>query len=308
MVAETPQCLTGITEPARRKEEPGMNKTAIALMLPSLVVVVLLCLVPLSLVIVWSFWSWDPATYWIKPDLTIAAYQKILQAGRWQVLVDTVLKAGLTGVICLFIGFPAAYVIHFCAKGRMALLLMALFTIPFFTSYLIRAFSWRLVLGRHGLVNDTLLELGWIDAPLEWLLFTNFAVIIGMTASYLPFVIFPLLLAMRKVEPSVLHASMDLGANFRQTMFNVLLPLTKPGLFAGFLFVFVISLGSSTEVQMLGGAGASTISIMINDVMRVVNFPLAFAISSVVLLFLVFVLYVGDRFLGFSKLFEDFTW
>lgn len=285
-----------------------MNKTALLLGLPGFVMVVLLSLVPLALVLMWSFWSWDPATYWIKPDLTLAAYGKILDAGRWTVLLSTAFKAAATGFFCLLIGFPAAYVIHFCTKGRTALLLMALFTIPFFTSYLIRAFSWRLVLGRNGLINDTLLSIGLIDAPLEWLLFSNFAVIIGMIASYLPFVVFPILLSMRKVEPSILHASMDLGASFPQTMTNILLPLTKPGMFAGFLFVFVMALGSSTEVQMLGGAGQSVISIMINDVMRVVNFPLAFAISSVVIVFLILVLYIGDRFLGFSKLFEDFSW
>ena len=285
-----------------------MNRTALALMSPGFVLIAVLCLAPLTLVIIWSFWSWDTTTYWIKPDLTVASYLKILDAGRWWVLVDATIKAGLTGVFCLLIGYPAAYVIHFCAKGRVALILMALFTLPFFTSYLIRAFSWRLVLGRHGLINDMLLDLGVVEAPLEWLLFTDFAVIVGMVASYLPFVIFPILLSMGKVERSVLHASMDLGASFRQTMTNVLLPLTKAGIFAGFLFVFVMALGSSTEVQMLGGAGASAISIMINDVMRVVNFPLAFSISSVVLIFLVAILYLGDRYLGFSRLFEDFSW
>lgn len=285
-----------------------MNKPVLLLGLPSVLLIVLLSVVPLLLVLVWSFWSWDPATYWIKPDLTLTAYVKITEAGRWTVLLGTLFKAALAGICCLLIGFPAAYAIHFCAKGRTALLLMALFTIPFFTSYLIRAFSWRLVLGRHGLINNFLLEIGLIDAPLEWLLFSNFAVIVGMIASYLPFVIFPILLSMRKVDPAVLHASMDLGANFRQTLWNVLIPLIKPGLFAGFLFVFVMALGSSTEVQMLGGAGNSVISIMINDVMRVANYPLAFSISSVVLVFLILVLYLGNRFLGFSKLFEDFSW
>ena len=88
----------------------------------------------------------------------------------------------------------------------------------------------------------------------------------------------------------------------------MVLPLTKPGIFAGFLFVFVLALGSSVEVQLLGGAGQSMISIMIDDVMRVLNFPLAFAISSVVVLVLVALLYLGNRFVGLSRLFENFTW
>lgn len=287
---------------------PNPNSRTVLLALPAVVAIAALCLVPLGLVILWSFWSWDPQTYWMTPDFTLAAYGQILDAGRWTVLVGSAFKAALAALICLLIGYPAAYYIHFCARPRAALVLMALFTIPFFTSYLIRAFSWRLVLGRRGPINELLMASGLIDQPLDWLLFSNFAVMVGLVASYLPFVIFPLLLSMRKVEPSLLQASMDLGAGFGHTLRHVLLPLTKAGSFAGFLFVFVMALGSSTEVQMLGGAAASMISIMINDVMRVVNFPLAFAISSVVLVFLGAVLYLGNRYLGFSRLFEDFSW
>ncbi|MZR29840.1 ABC transporter permease [Sneathiella litorea] len=285
-----------------------MNRTVLLLATPAIAVIGLLCLAPLVLVVVWSFWTWDPSTYWIKPDLSFAAYEAIFEAGRWKVLLDSIIKALLTGLICLVIGYPAAYCIHFLAGNRSAFLLMGLFTIPFFTSYLIRSFSWRLVLGRNGMVNSTLMSTGLIDEPIEWLLFSDFAVIVGLVASYLPFVIFPLLLSMRKVEKSVLQASLDLGASFFQTLRTVLLPLTKAGCFAGFLFVFVMSLGSSTEVKMLGGAAASMISVMINDVMRVVNFPLAFAISSVVILFLLILLYVGNRHLKLAKLFEDFSW
>ena len=285
-----------------------MNRTALTLAAPVVALIAVFSLIPLGTVIVWSFWSWDPSTYWIKPELSFAAYSAILDVGRWTVLLDALFRATLAGIFCLLIGYPAAYVIHFCCRAKTSLILVALFTIPFFTSYLIRAFSWRLVLGRHGFINEALLGSGIIDEPLEWLLFTDFAVFVGLIASYLPFVVFPLLLSMRKVDPSLLRASMDLGATFRQTLTKVLLPLTRSGMFAGFLFVFVMVLGSSTETQMLGGAGASTISIMINDVMRVVNFPLAFAISSVVLVFLLFALYLGNRFFGFSRLFEDFTW
>lgn len=307
MVAEASQrvIFTGLT---RAHRVTAMNKTAIFLAAPAFIVIGALCLAPLALVLIWSFWTWDPSTYWIKPDLSLAAYGAIFEAGRWTVLLDSIGKAVLTGIVCLLIGYPTAYAIQFLSSNRTAFLLMGLFTIPFFTSYLIRSFSWRLVLGRNGVVNSTLTNMGVIDAPIEWLLFSDFAVIIGLIASYLPFVIFPLLLSMRKVELSVLQASQDLGASFFQTLRTVLFPLTTAGCFAGFLFVFVMSLGSSTEVKMLGGAAASMVSVMINDVMRVVNFPLAFAISSVVILFLIILLYIGNRYLKLAKLFEDFSW
>ncbi len=281
-------------------------RRGLALASPGFLSILVLGFIPLSVIVVWSFWTWDPSSYWIKPDLSLDAYAAIGDAGRWKVLVWSFGKALLASFICLLFAYPAALAIHFVAGPKWAFVLMAAFTVPFFTSYLIRAFSWRLVLGRTGLINTWLINLGIVDEPLDWLLFSDFAVILGLVASYLPFAMFPLLLVLRRVEPSFLAASQDLGAGFMRTLFSVILPLTKPGIFAGFLFVFVSAVGSSTEVQMLGGAGASMISIMINDVMRVVNFPLAFAISSVVLVALFSLVIVGNAVFGLTKLFEDF--
>ncbi|GAA2848182.1 putative spermidine/putrescine transport system permease protein/spermidine/putrescine transport system permease protein [Aminobacter aminovorans] len=278
------------------------------LALPTALIVLLLGFVPLIVILVWSFWTWDPATYWIRPEFSLAGYAAILEAGRWSVIVGSLGKAFLTAAISVVIGYPAAMAVHFLASRRTALLLMALFTIPFFTSYMIRAFSWRLVLGRNGLINGWLMDLGIVDQPLDWLLFSNFAVNVGLVASYLPFVIFPLILSMQRVEPSLLAASQDLGAGFWRTFRSVLLPLTQAGIFAGFLFVFVMAAGSVTEVQMLGGAAASMISVMINDVMRVVNFPLAFAISTLVLIILFGLIFIGNRLFKLTSLFEGFTW
>ncbi|MBD9628190.1 ABC transporter permease [Ensifer sp. ENS06] len=262
-------------------------------------------LVPLSVVVIWSFWSWDPQTYWIRPDLSLSGYAAVLEAGRWKVIVSTLVKAIATALICLFIGYPTAYAVHFLAGRRLSVVLMALITIPFFTSYLIRSFSWRLVLGRTGAVNNALQDLGLTAAPLDWLLFSNFAVLIGLVASYLPFAIFPLLLSMRRVDRTLMAAAQDLGAGFWTTVATVLLPLTVSGVFAGFLFVFVMVVGSSTEVQMLGGAGASIVSVMINDVMRVANYPLAFAISTIVLVAIFALVLIGNWIFRLSSLFED---
>lgn len=275
------------------------------LMAPPLLAILAFALVPLIVVVVWSFWSWDPVTYWIKPDLSLAGYAGILEAGRWTVIVSTLVKAFGTALLCLLIAYPTGYAIHFLAGRRLNVILLALITIPFFTSYLIRSFSWRLVLGRTGIINDWLQGVGIIDAPLDWLLFSNFAVIVGLVASYLPFAIFPLLLSMRRVDPTYLAAAQDLGAGFWKGLTTILLPLTKSGIFAGFLFVFVMVVGSSTEVQMLGGAGASIVSVMINDVMRVANYPMAFAISTIVLAVIFGLVLIGNRIFGLASLFED---
>lgn len=283
-----------------------MRPTIPLLLAPALALLAL-CVAPLAVIVVWSFWTWDPMTYWIKPELSLAGYAAIGTAGRWTVLLSTLAKSAGAALICTLLSFPLAYAIRFLAGRRMALVLIALITIPFFTSYLIRAFSWRLVLGRTGPINEALQTIGWIAEPLDWLLFSNFAVMVGFVASYLPFATFPLILAMRRVEPSILAAAQDLGAGFWRILGGIVVPLTMAGGFAGFLFVFVMVLGSQTEVQMLGGAGASILSIMINDVLRVANFPLAFAISAVTLALVFALLLIGNRVFRLARLFEGFT-
>jgi ABC-type spermidine/putrescine transport system permease subunit I len=213
--------------------------------------------------------------------------------------------AALTALISTLLAVPAATVISLLIGRRRAALLLTLFTIPFFTSGLVRAFAWRLVLGRHGVINDALVNLGILQTPAEWLLFSDFAVVLGMVAAYLPFAIIPIVLAFARIEHSVICASQDLGAGFWTVLSTIVLPLVMPGIVAGFLFVFVVAVGTSMEVQLLGGAGASSISIMINDVLRVVNFPLACAIATVVVTLLVVLIIGANRALRLSRLFES---
>lgn len=281
------------------------SSTIFGLISLPLAAVLALGLAPLAVVVVWSFWAWDPSTYWIKPDFSLAGYTAILEAGRWTVIVSTLVKALLAALICLVIAYPTAYAVTFLASRRLAVVLLALMTIPFFTSYLIRSFSWRLVLGRTGVINTFLQDAGLTSSPIDWLLFSDFAVMVGLVASYLPFATFPLVLAMHRVNRIVLSAARDLGAGFWTVQRTILLPLTLSGVFAGFLFVFVMVAGSSTEVQMLGGAGASIVSVMINDVMRVANYPLAFAISTIVLAVIFGLVLIGNWTFGLARLFED---
>jgi ABC-type spermidine/putrescine transport system permease subunit I len=161
------------------------------------------------------------------------------------------------------------------------------------------------VLGREGVVNNVLMSIGVVHTPVEWLLFSDFAVVLGLVAAHLPLALIPIVLAFARIESSIIRASQDLGAGFWTMYTSIVLPLIIPGVLAGFLFVFVVAIGTSMEIQLLGGAGASSIAIMINDVMRVVNFPLAFAIATVVTFLLIIVIIVADRTLGLSRLFRD---
>ena len=282
---------------------PAAN--AFFLALPSLVVFVLMGFTPLVLIATWSFWSFDPDTYWIKPVWSLTSYVALLQDGRASVLLRTAGLAGLTAAASTLLAVPAATVVGLLSGRRRAALLVALFTIPFFTSGLVRAFAWRLVLGREGIINNVLISLGIADTPVEWLLFSNFAVVLGMVAAYLPFAIIPIVLLFARIEQSVIRASQDLGAGFWMMFSTIVLPLIMPGIIAGFLFVFVVAVGTSMEIQLLGGAGASSTSIMINDVMRVVNFPLAFAIAAVVVISLIALVIIANGMLKLSRLFEE---
>ena len=280
-------------------------RSAFFLALPSLVVFIGIGFVPLALIATWSFWSFDLDTYRIKPVWSLASYRELLENGRASVFLRTAGLAALTATACTLLAVPAATAVGLLSRPRRAALLVALFTIPFFTSGLVRAFAWRLVLGREGVINNGLTSLGAVRAPVEWLLFTDFAVVLGMVAAYLPFAIIPIVLVFARIEHSIIRASRDLGAGFWMMYSSVVLPLIMPGIVAGFLFVFVVAVGTSMETQLLGGAGASSISIMINDVMRVVDFPLAFAIATVVVVFLIALVIIADRTLKLSRFFED---
>jgi putative spermidine/putrescine transport system permease protein len=281
------------------------RRAAFLLALPAFVVFIALGFVPLALVAMWSLWSFDPDTYWIKPVWSLASYAALLNNGRAAVFLQTAGLAALTATVSTLLAVPAATVIALLSGPRRATLLLALFTIPFFTSGLVRAFAWRLVLGREGIINNVLISLGVVHAPVEWLLFSDFAVVLGMVAAHLPLAIIPIVMAFARIESSVIRAGQDLGAGFWTMFSSVILPLIMPGVLAGFLFVFVVAIGTSMEIQLLGGAGASSIAIMINDVLRVVNFPLAFAISTVVVILMIIVIIVADRALELSRLFED---
>lgn len=281
------------------------RRMAVFLALPSLVVFVGIGLIPIALIATWSLWSFDPDTYWIKPVWSLASYAALLNNGRATVLFRTAGLAALTATASTLLAVPAATLVGLLSGPRRAALLVALFTIPFFTSSLVRAFAWRLVLGREGIINNVLISVGIVHTPVEWLLFSDFAVVLGMMAAYFPFAIIPMMLVFARIEPSVIRASQDLGAGFWMMFSTIVLPLIMPGIVAGFLFVFVIAVGTSMEIQLLGGAGASSISIMINAVMRVVNFPLACAIATVVVIFLIALIIIANRTLKLSRLVED---
>ncbi|MCK4436301.1 ABC transporter permease [Candidatus Bathyarchaeota archaeon] len=258
---------------------------------------------PLILTAMWSFW---PETdYWIRPGFTLLAYQKFFTTGQYITLLKTLKVAAIVTALALVIAYPIAYFIQKIVSLKYRHILLTVFIVPFFLSYIVRVFSLRLILGTYGIINNILVALKIVPEPLPWLLFSEFAVIVGLLSSNLPFMIFPIVMSLTRVERSTLEASQDLGASFFNTFIKIILPLTKPGIFAGCIFVFIMSLGSTVEWDLLGGVGELSVSQMLVSLMSALRLPSVFAISTLILVITVGLLWLGIRYAQIDRLFES---
>ena len=215
--------------------------------------------VPMLAVVLYSFWR--VADYQIVPDFTLDSYRRIADGLYAGVFVRTIRVSLTVTALALVIGYPVAYFL--ARKVRtFKLTLLLLIILPLWTSYLVRSYAWMLILGREGVANQALQGVGLIDAPLAWLLYSDFAVTIALLHIYLPYLILPLYAVLEKIDTSVLEAAWDLGGGRVRTFFAVILPLSLPGLATGCLFVLIPSMGAFITPELLGG----TRSIMIGSI------------------------------------------
>jgi len=208
-------------------------------------------LIPLLLILTYSF-----GTSGIYGGITLGFnpgnYLKVFDPLYLEIIVRTFVIAAITTVLCFALGYPLAYFIVF--KGRRwRNVLILLVMVPFWTSLLIRAYSWVVILSGNGIANKTLQFLGIIDEPAT-LIFTSQAVLMGMVYSYLPFMILPLYASLEKFDTRLKEAAKDLGASRWQTFWKVTFPLSMPGVIAGSILVFIPSAGEFVIPQLLGGS------------------------------------------------------
>ncbi len=210
--------------------------------------------IPLASIVLFSFWRSGFAG--LVPDYNVENYAALL-GGRtfWRITLWTyeVVIMALAGVIVL--AYPAAYAIWRVVRDdrwKTAVLLLCI--VPFWTSYLTRTITWLPMFGREGVVNRVLLALGVIGEPLEILLYTPYSMMWGLWSLYIVFMIGPLYHSMTKIDEDVMSAAAMLGATPVRTFFHVVLPLTRPGLMAGSLFVMVLGLGEFFTERVIGGA------------------------------------------------------
>jgi putrescine transport system permease protein len=194
--------------------------------------------------------------------------------------------AAVATLCCLLVGYPIAYAIA-RARGRLQLVLLLLVILPFWTSFLLRVYAWKVLLQGGGLVNGALLALGIIDAPLD-ILYTPAAVYLGVVYSYLPFMVLPLYAALARLDYALVEAAMDLGCRPWQAFLRVTLPLSLPGIAAGALLVFIPAVGEFVIPELLGGPDSIMIGrVLWNEFFANRDWPLAAAVAIAMLLILV---------------------
>jgi putative spermidine/putrescine transport system permease protein len=249
-------------------------------------------LAPVLMIAVVSFWDYDFAR--LYPDFILTNYADTLGSWEtWKTYLNTLKYAVIVWVLTLFIGFWVAYFLAFHVRtATMQMVLFLVCTVPFLTSNIIRMISWIPVLGRNGLVNSSLIELGIIPSPIEWLLYSDFAVVLAMVHLYTLFMVTPIFNTLMRIDRSLIEAARDAGAAGWQILLNVILPLAKPGMAIGTIFVVTLVMADFTTVQVMSGGQSASVALMMRNQMSLLQYPAA-AANAVVLLVLVLLMVAG---------------
>ncbi len=245
---------------------------------------ILLLAVPLLAIVLFSFWTQDFMD--VNTTFTLDNYREIAEKPIYFSLLQRSLYVSIcVTVVTVVLAFPVAYFVSFKVHPSRKSLWLFLITIPFWTSYLIRVFLWKVILGYNGVINSGLINLGIIEEPLTFILYNVNAVIITLAHAFAPFAILPIFVALEKIDRSLLEASQDLGESKLMTFLRVTLPLSMPGLVAAVLIVFIPTIGDYVTPELMGGAGGKLIANMIQvQFLQLNNAPLGAAIAIVAML------------------------
>ena len=229
---------------------------------PGFTWILVLFVIPLGLIVSLAFFQrgrFGGVVY----EPTLANFQRALEPVYVQVLIDSIVIAGITTALALLIGYPTAWVIANLPR-RWRVVALVLVVLPFWTNFLIRTYAWIVLLNSEGVVNGGLRAFGIIDQPLG-LLYTDGAVVAGLLYAYLPLMILPLFSAIERLDPELREAAANLGATPLRTFLTVTLPLTLPGVLIGSIFVFVPSIGNFIVPELLGGGKTVMVGNLIRD-------------------------------------------
>lgn len=266
---------------------------------------VLFFAVPVALTLVWSVF--ERTMFWMEPGFTLDAYVNFFTSARAENYLFSMIHSAVAVVVAFTIGFPVAVFVRRRVPTAAQHRVILLFIIPFMISELVRVFALRPVLGRNGLLNSLLMKIGITSEPITVILFSNLGVVIGDVVSFLPFMVFAGFLAMEAVERYIFEVCDDLGSRTFRTFKDVIVPLAAPGIFAGCVFIFVNSIGVALVPTILGGPGAVNAGLIVNQAIVALDFPLAMAISAIMMLTLLVLLYIGHRLFDLTKILQPIS-
>ena len=268
---------------------------------PLMAVLTVFLILPIVMIVIVSFWR--ATEFSIIPDFDFDNYEFLLGSEVVRrVFLNTLKYAVITWAFTLTIGFTVAYFLAFHVRTltwQVALFLLC--TIPFWTSNIIRMISWIPFLGRNGIANTTLLNWGLIDAPVEWLLFSDFAVILALVHLYTLFMVVPIFNTMMRIDKSLIEAARDAGANGAQILWNVIIPLTKPGIMIGTIFVVTLVMGDFVTVRLMSGSQSANVGRLISNDIALLQYPSAAATAVILLCTVLIVIGIMLRFVDIRK-------
>lgn len=269
------------------------------LILPGLVWISLFLLIPCFIVFTYSFF--ERGVYGgIEYNFNLENYTRSFKWTYFKILLTSGQIAFIAASVAVIIGFPAAYFItKFDSKIQIFLLFFIM--LPFWSNYLIRTYSWMVLLNNQGLINNALIQIGIIEEPIR-MLYTKFSVIVGLVYNYLPFVVLSIYASLSTMNKEVIEASEDLGGNFFNTLFRIIVPMCLPGIVAGFIFVFVLSIGNFITPDLLGGGRFLMIGNLIYDqFLSARDWPFGASLSLILVMIMLSLLFLQSLILARKK-------
>lgn len=265
------------------------TKKHIYLLSPLFTYFIVFFFVPLFILFIYSFWR--KTSTGLIPTFTLFNYISIFSKQLYPIVILRSIRIGfITSIICILLSYPVAYSLTFKYK-RMQDFVLYLILISLFSSYLVRVYAWKTILGSNGLFNQVLKYLGIIDEPLTFLLYSPTAIIITLVFIFTPFTILPVYSSLQNISVDLLEAARDLGASRMSTFYRVMLPLSMPGVITGFIFSFVLAAGDYVTPQMVGGTEGLMVGRVVQDQFGMTyNWPFGSALAYFTIFVLIFLI------------------
>jgi ABC-type spermidine/putrescine transport system permease subunit I len=247
-----------------------------------------------------------PDSLFNQGKLTLEHYKHFFESPLYsRILIRTIRISFVVTVICFIVGYPVSYFLVKVKYPKIGNLLLICVLLPFWTSILVRTYSWVVLFQTQGLINTFLMFFHLIKEPLS-LMYNEFAVIVGMVHVLLPFMIMPIYSVLRNIDPSLVRASRNLGANPFWAFVKVIFPLSLPGVGAGVMFVFILGLGFYITPAILGGPRTLMISTLIDQQINVaLNWEFATAIAAILLISTVIMIVIFNKIVGLDRIYQE---